>query len=114
MKITADNLDAKRAYFALYYGQRILTERGLKMEKAKDAPRKESIASLLTYGTDGVFKDFVLILRSMNSVTQEEIDEYTSYSSLFDIIDWQRSKGFATPWMGLSVEDIVKFGWIKI
>ncbi|MCE4064321.1 hypothetical protein LXM63_04390 [Chryseobacterium gleum] len=28
--------------------------------------------------------------------------------------DWLRSNGFATEWMGLSVEDLVSFGWIKL
>lgn len=29
-------------------------------------------------------------------------------------LDWLRSNGFATEWMGLSVEDLVSFGWIKL
>ena len=29
-------------------------------------------------------------------------------------IDYLRSKGYALPWMGLSVETIEKYGWIKL
>ncbi|MDQ1859279.1 hypothetical protein [Chryseobacterium sp. WLY505] len=29
-------------------------------------------------------------------------------------LDWLRSNGFATEWMGLSVEDLVNYGWIKL
>ncbi|QWT88138.1 hypothetical protein KBP46_10050 [Chryseobacterium sp. PCH239] len=29
-------------------------------------------------------------------------------------LDWLRSNGFATEWMGLSVEDLMSFGWIKL
>lgn len=29
-------------------------------------------------------------------------------------LDWLRSNGFATEWMGLSVENLVSFGWIKL
>lgn len=28
--------------------------------------------------------------------------------------DYLRSKGYALPWMGLSVEELVNFGWIKL
>lgn len=28
--------------------------------------------------------------------------------------DYFRSKGYALPWMDLSVEDLVKYGWIKL
>lgn len=28
--------------------------------------------------------------------------------------DWLRSNGFATEWMGLSVETMIEYGWIKL
>jgi hypothetical protein len=28
--------------------------------------------------------------------------------------DYLRSKGYALPWMDLSVEDLVEYGWIKL
>jgi hypothetical protein len=30
------------------------------------------------------------------------------------IVDYLRSKGYALPWMGLSVEEMVQAGWIKL
>lgn len=30
------------------------------------------------------------------------------------IVDFLRSKGYALPWMGLSVEEMIEFGWIKL
>ncbi|OPC11944.1 hypothetical protein BAX93_05435 [Elizabethkingia meningoseptica] len=30
------------------------------------------------------------------------------------IIDYLRSKGYALPWMGLSVEKLVEYGWVKL
>lgn len=30
------------------------------------------------------------------------------------IVDYLRSKGYALPWMGLSVEEMVEAGWIKL
>ena len=29
-------------------------------------------------------------------------------------LDWLRSNGFVTEWMGLSVETMIEFGWIKL
>lgn len=28
--------------------------------------------------------------------------------------DYIRSKGYALPWMGLSVDDLIEYGWIKL
>ena|SRR5690606_12753456 len=30
------------------------------------------------------------------------------------VADYLRSKGYALPWMGMSVEDLVSYGWVKI
>lgn len=30
------------------------------------------------------------------------------------IIDFLRSKGYALPWMGLSIEQLIEYGWVKI
>ncbi|MGN0003343.1 MAG: hypothetical protein ACI35V_07905 [Sphingobacterium composti] len=32
----------------------------------------------------------------------------------FRISDFLRSKGYALPWMGLSVEELVNIGWVKL
>ena len=31
-----------------------------------------------------------------------------------EVIDYLRSKGYALPWMDLSVEDLVEYGWVKL
>lgn len=33
---------------------------------------------------------------------------------VLDIIDYLRSKGYALPWMDLSVEKQIEYGWVKI
>ncbi|MFD2961595.1 MULTISPECIES: hypothetical protein [Olivibacter] len=30
------------------------------------------------------------------------------------MVDYLRSKGYALPWMGLSVDDLVSYGWVKL
>ncbi len=36
------------------------------------------------------------------------------YGGELDVYDFLRSKGYALPWMGLSVEELVKRGWIRL
>lgn len=33
---------------------------------------------------------------------------------VMELIDYLRSKGYALPWMGLSVEKLVEYNWIKL
>lgn len=33
---------------------------------------------------------------------------------LYVLVDYLRSKGYALPWMGLSVEKQIEYGWIKL
>ncbi len=41
---------------------------------------------------------------------EEEDDEYLALHSA----DYLRSKGYAMPFMGLSVETMIEYGWIKL
>lgn len=36
------------------------------------------------------------------------------FAGILPVIDYLRSKGYALPWMGLSVEDLVNAGWVKL
>lgn len=49
---------------------------------------------------------------------RENLDELIEYTSNIEspavLIDWLRNKGYAVPWMGLSVEEMVQAGWIKL
>lgn len=40
--------------------------------------------------------------------------EGTSRDIPFEAVDYLRSKGYALPWMGLSVETLVEYGWVKL
>lgn len=43
-----------------------------------------------------------------------EEDDNCSFKSYCFIVDYLRSKGYALPYMGLSVEELISYGWIKI
>ena len=44
----------------------------------------------------------------------DEVDEYKRPSRSLIGTDYLRSKGYALPYMDLSVEDLVEYGWIKL
>lgn len=44
-------------------------------------------------------------------------DKYKYYKGCFTnvyVVDYFRSKGYALPWNGITVEEQIKFGWIKL
>lgn len=47
-------------------------------------------------------------------IRQAKHDLNNLYSLLIETIDYIRSKGYALPWMGLSVEQQIEYGWIKL
>jgi len=54
------------------------------------------------------FEDCSIYFNDFNS---DEASTGTDYLSVYDYL---RSKGYALPWMGLSVEQMVEAGWIKL
>lgn len=42
--------------------------------------------------------------------SRREVDSTT----MLAIYDYLRSKGYALPWMGLSVDELVEYGWVKL
>ena len=44
----------------------------------------------------------------------DEVDEYKRPSRSLIGTDYLRSKGYALPYMDLSVEDLVEYGWVKL
>lgn len=43
-----------------------------------------------------------------------EVNDITPIVNSVEIIDYLRSKGYALPFMGLSVEKQIEYGWVKI
>lgn len=46
-------------------------------------------------------------------LSDEDKDEQFVFNTS-KLVDYLRSKGYALPWMGLSVEEMVEAGWIKL
>ncbi|MDR4892247.1 MULTISPECIES: hypothetical protein [unclassified Chryseobacterium] len=41
-------------------------------------------------------------------------DSHCDLIKFLHLFDYLRSKGYALPWMGLSVEKMIEYGWIKL
>lgn len=124
-----ENNNENRAKFsARYFGQ-----------KVSGKYSSELTVSYLKVCSKGFLsKDMYLLLRPLSSITDDEAIEVAKILSVYpeDVLDWLngdithedfqtpfqfqhaidylRSIGIALPYMGLSVEKQVEYGWIKL
>jgi len=122
------NQENKAKFFAQYYGQNI--------QRAGDDP------AYFETKPEYTAEDWYLELKSLSAITDEDAIEmgvinnwrrgvdfsidvanYRNMAKFFDkgelgmnyeTVDYLRSKGYALPFMGLSVEEMVQAGWIKL
>ena len=105
---TQNTLENKAKFFAQYWGQHVLYF-------SSDFLRKIDSLTLV-----GIENDDYLELKPISKITDEDAINlgygYASHlkSNLDRNIDQLRNLGFAVPWMDLSVEDLVEYGWIKL
>lgn len=41
-------------------------------------------------------------------------DIETQFRNILGVVDYLRLKGYALPWMGITVEQQIEFGWVKL
>lgn len=129
--------ELKARFFALYWGQSILKRRGFEMSNFWTVSHNALYDIHYNVG-DHVFNECYLVLRPLSSITDSEmialfgpmlpadiyyfrcllLDKPNDFEGYFEdfikYTDWLRSKGFALPFMGISVEEMVEAGWIKL
>jgi hypothetical protein len=124
-EITNEN---KAKFFALYWMQDVL------MCKHYNKPIT-LIGNHIDYLYCGDYSEYYLQLKPLSSISDEDkeavgLESYNQFDekgwyerSTFDELfyywsfedaDYLRLKGYALPWMGLSVEELVEAGWIKL
>lgn len=129
-----NTLENKARFFALYWGQQVL--------KTDYSNRiyKTGTELSVSYITIYEHRSYYLELTPLSQISDEDVkgltnsfmrtkkellDYYCSESHgqalkmLFKDLkpedyDYLRSKGYALPWMGLSVDDLVNYGWVKL
>lgn len=128
MKIEINN-DNKVRFFAQYWGQNVFVNPILSDKPVSNTWVFDDL------NTEG-FNDEYLELKSLSEITNEDAVELASVSGYPAIdktgkylarhisnrstevrviaCDFLRSKGYAVTWMGLSVEELVAAGWIKL
>ena len=121
-----NTLENKAKFFAQYWGQYVLYF-------TSDFLRKIDNLTL-----DSVENDDYLELKPLSQISDEDASKvcdliFITNNNLniqqikqiviliesnnwnnYKIFDYLRSKGYALPWMDLSVEDLVEYGWIKL
>lgn len=139
-----NNLQNKAIFFARYFGQKVLHIKnspipfGLNSLKFSDVSEKDYLGlKPLSEITDQQMLEIGVMLRGKpfeEVPTKEQISEVKSsmegfvfanlnglvfsdnlkISNLINLFDYLRSKGYALPFMGLSVEQLVDYGWVKL
>lgn len=125
-----NNLENKSRFFAQYWGQKVLgnSNTGWKNWNIHDVSLRSVVLAKsdfleLTPLSDITDEDAIEVARHLaryksdivNSV-KEHLKENHPYGDYLEQpeLDYLRSKGYALPWMGLSVEKIIEFGWMKL
>lgn len=130
---TQINLDNKAKFFALYWGQNILSN-GIEIG-GNVGDCDENLFLLLKPLSSITDEDAIVIGRLHGHQDNEDNnwgDDYllgvgkrvafhfpdfrtpVCVSDTLDMIDYLRSKGYALPWKGLAVKYMVQDGWIKL
>lgn len=132
---TVNTRENKAIYTALYYRQEVA--------KVIRGTRIIKLGSVYTVDTEVIrcalsptYRKYVpkysLELKNISSLAEEdreylglpqggEFYEWGTYSRRGIVhhfspyeVDYLRSKGYALPWMGLTVEDLVSYGWVQL
>jgi len=105
------NNENKAKFFALYWGQAVLWEPFIGQNVFVDQHFSWDLVGRAFY---------YLNLKPLSQISDEDVEEGYWHLYAYHIpvsainIDYLRSKGYALPWMGLSVEELVDAGWVKL
>lgn len=111
MSKTENNLENKKRFFALYWGQNVY-------KCANGYPVALNPCSINN-------SDY-LLLKPLSKISDEDLKVlgfgnihafkvlYNKEKLILSEVDFLRSKGYAVPYMDLSVKDLIEYGWIKI
>ena len=135
---TQNTLENKARFFAQYWCVKCLKNELLnqlipaqKVDKSNcnGLPQQFlELKPLSQIGDEDAIHGLKLIISSRNSsafdycksqnYSIEQMVNYFNRHLVYDfkliLTDYLRSKGYALPWMDLSVEDLVEYGWIKL
>jgi len=106
-----NTIDNKKKFFALYWGQDVALVTKGSYTHPKDTKHVvcgQVINSLTSY----VKHNYSLELLPVALIQEDEVVE--CFRKGLQSIDYMRSKGYALPYMDLSVDDLISYRWIKL
>ena len=119
-----NTLENKAKFFAQYWGQPVMWCMG--------GDDYERLKYIVRSGNMRLVEKSWLELTSLSQISDEDrhevsgdlstsIDEYGCEYTFAGLVEWSvydadylRSKGYALPWMGISVNKLVEYGWVKL
>lgn len=116
------DLNLKARFFALYWGQKCGKNKygNLSVNKSNILNITHlELKPLSQISDEDASKVCDLIFITNNNLNIQQIKQIvilieSNNWNNYKIFDYLRSKGYALPWMDLSVEDLVEYGWIKL
>ncbi|MDV3536821.1 hypothetical protein CMU91_14980 [Elizabethkingia anophelis] len=136
-----NTLENKAKFFALYYGQEVkrsyLPEQTslqvidrdvfwighliingyLELKSIEDITDEDAYFIGALFGWEEVTSNRDTIIyngRQIKDYINYHPNSHCDIQKYYQLLDYFRSKGYALPWMGLSVEKLIEYGWVKL
>lgn len=117
-------IESKSRFFAMYYGQAVYRLDGLSNLKSKPFETPMDGDHLELTALEDITAADCRFINELEEWNYEDIDSirnvilncllYNRGATKVHQYDYLRSKGYALPFMGWTVEEMVKAGWIKL
>ena len=129
---TENTLENKTKFFAQYWGQDLLCRvifgknkneiimhntpcSNLKLGEIIDSYLElKPLSQISDEDAIKISKEFHIFKSDIRNSVKELFQEFDVLGLSMETGDYLRSKGYALPWMDLSVEDLIEYGWIKL
>ena len=133
---TQNTLENKARFFAQYFGQHVLyfssdflrkidnltlnsieDDDYLELKPLSQISDEDAIEVSKIFGLghlSGAIKELILSIFRTSINDSGTTSSTNGIKNWLHVFDYLRSKGYALPWMDLSVEDLVEYGWVKL
>ena len=131
-----NTLENKAKFFAQYWGQYVLyftsdflrkidnltldsveNDDYLELKPLSQISDEDAIEVSKIFGLghlSGAIKELILSIFRTSINDSGTTSSTNGIKNWLHVFDYLRSKGYALPWMDLSVEDLVEYGWVKL
>ena len=121
---TQNTLENKAKFFAQYFSQHVLyfssdflrkiDNLTLDSVENDDYLELKPLSQISDEDAIKISKEFHIFKSDIRNSVKELFQEFDVLGLSMETGDYLRSKGYALPYMDLSVEDLVEYGWVKL